>query len=91
MSISIVQRLKQLEQARQAREAQRIAAFGRLLTHLAPEEATALEMALEANLVNQIVPPEIERQADVAFAKMWAAAAPQERALLSNRTDARSW
>ncbi len=91
MSVNIIQRLEQLEKARQAQQAQRIAALGRLLAHLAPEEATALETALEANLVNQFVPPEVERQADVAFAKMWAAAAPQERALLSNRASTGVW
>ncbi len=89
--MTIIQRLEQLEKARQAQEAQRIAALGRLLEHLAPEEATALGMALEANLVNQMVSPEVARQADVAFAKMWAVAAPQERALLSNNARAQSW
>ena len=37
--MSIIQRLEQLERARQAQEARRIAALGRLLGALSPEEA----------------------------------------------------
>ena len=84
--MGIIQRLEQLEKARQAQEAQRIAALERLLGLLTPEEAMALEATLEADLVNRRVPPDVERQANVAFARMWAAAAPEDRALLSNST-----
>ena len=82
----IIQRLEQLEKARQAQEAKRIAAFGRLLRSLTPEETMALEASLEASLVNLTVPPDIEQRADEAFAKAWAAAAPEDRALLANGT-----
>jgi hypothetical protein len=82
--LSIIQRLEQLEKARQDQEAKRIVAFGRLLKSLAPEEAMALEMTLEAQLANRAVPPDIEERADIAFAKAWAAAAPEDQALLAN-------
>ena len=84
--MSIVQRLEQLEKARQAQESRRIAALGRLLRSLTPEEELALEATLEANLVNQTVPPDIERRADMAFAKVWAGAAMEDRVLLANGT-----
>lgn len=82
--MNIIQRLEQLEKARQTQETQRIAALDRLLNSLTPEEAMALEASLEANLVNQTVPPDVEQRADVAFAKAWATAAPEDRALLAN-------
>ena len=84
--MSIIQRLEQLEEARQAQEARRIAALGRLLGSLAPEEAMALETTLEANLGNQTVPLDVEQLADMAFAKAWSTAAPEDRALLTNGT-----
>ena len=84
--MSIIQRLEQLEKARQAQAAKRIAAIGRLLKSLAPEEAMVLEATLEANLGNQAVPLDIEQQADIAFAKAWATAAPEDRVLLANGT-----
>jgi hypothetical protein len=83
--LNIIQRLEQLEKARQVQETQRIAALGRLLNSLTSEEAMALEASLEANLVNQTVPPDVEQRADVAFAKAWATAAPKDRELLANK------
>jgi hypothetical protein len=89
--VCIIQRLEQLERARQAREAKRITAFGRLLKSLTPDEVMALEATLEANLVNRTVPPDIEQRADKAFTKAWTAAAPEDRALLSNYTITEAW
>jgi hypothetical protein len=83
--------LEQLEKARQAREAKRIAAFGRLLKSLPSDEVMAVEAMLEANLVNQPVPPAIQQRATRAFTKAWAAAAPEDRALLTNDTMAEAW
>ena len=83
-TLNIIEQLEQLEKARQAHESQRIAALGRLLESLAPEEAMVLEASLEANLVNRLAPPDIQQRADVVFAKAWAAATPEDRTLLSN-------
>ncbi|MEE8392122.1 MAG: hypothetical protein V3S14_15185 [Anaerolineae bacterium] len=89
--MSIIQRLEQLEKARQAQEVKRIAALGRLLRSLTPEEEMALEATLEANLVNRTVMPDIEQRADKAFAKAWAGAAPEDRLLLANGTIVEAW
>ena len=88
--MNIIQQLEQLEKARQAHESQRIAALGRLLGSLTPEEAMMLEASLEANLVNRLAPPDVQQRADVAFAKAWAAATPEDRALLANGKAARA-
>ncbi len=82
--MNIIEQLERLEKARQAHESQRIAAIGRLLESLAPEDATMLEASLEANLVNRLAPPDVQQRADVAFAKAWTAATPEDRALLTN-------
>ncbi len=89
--MSIIQQLKQLEKVRRVQEAKRIAAIGRLLRFLTPEEALALETTLEANLENRAVPPDIEQQADMAFAKAWATAAPEDRVLLANSAIVGTW
>ena len=89
--MSIIQQLEQRERIRHAQEAKRIAALGRLLKFLAPEEALALETTLEANLENKTVPPDIERQADRAFAKAWATVTPEDRVLLANGAIAETW
>ena len=89
--MSIIQRLEQLEKARQVQEAKRIAAFGRLLKSLTPKEIVALETTLEAELINQTVPPDVEQRADKAFAKAWAAAAPEDRALLAESALVQAW
>jgi len=82
--LNIIQQLEQLEKARQVYEFQRIAALDRLLRSLTSEEAMVLEASLEANLVNCLAPPDVQQQADVVFAKAWAAATPKDRGLLSN-------
>ncbi len=89
--MSIIQQLEQREKIRQVQEAKRIAALGRLLRLLTPEEALALETTLEANLENRGVPADIERQADMAFAKAWATATPEDRGLLANGTNVEAW
>lgn len=86
--MSIIQRLERLEQARQT---QRIAAFDRLLGLLTPEETMALEATLEADLTGQLVPPDIEQQADVAFARVWAEATPEDQSVLTSGTIAEAW
>ncbi|MCP4537403.1 MAG: hypothetical protein GY832_09685 [Chloroflexi bacterium] len=89
--MSILQQLKQLEKVRQVQEAKRIAALDRLLRFLTPEETLALETVLEANLSNQAVAPDVEQQADMAFAKAWSTATPEDRVLLANSTIAEAW
>jgi hypothetical protein len=89
--LSIIQRLEQLEKARQVQETQRIAALDRLLEALTPEEAMTLEAALEADLAGWPVPSHVEQQADMVFARAWAEATPEDRALLANGTIAEAW
>jgi hypothetical protein len=89
--LGIIQQLEQREKIRQVQEAKRIAALGRLLRFLTPEETLALETALEANLSNQTVPPDIEQKADIAFAKAWATATPEDRVLLANSAIIETW
>jgi hypothetical protein len=89
--LGIKRRLEQLEAARQARQARRIAALDRLLGSLPPEEAVILEATLEAEMIGLPIPPDIEQQADIAFARAWRAVTPDERALLTSSTIAEAW
>jgi len=83
--VSVKQRLERLIEARLA---QQMAAIERLLELFTPEEAIALVATLEADLIGQPVPPDIEQKVDVAFARVWPEVTPEERALLVSNTTA---
>lgn len=86
--MSVKQRLERLIQVRLA---QQMAALERLLELFTPEEAVALVATLEADLIGQPVPLDIERKVDVAFARVWPEVTTEERALLVSSTTAGAW
>ena len=86
--MSIIRRLERMEKARQA---QRIAALDSLVRLFTPDEIAALEATLEAGLAGRPAPSDIERQTDVAFARVWAEMTPEDREMLVSSTVAAAW